>query len=410
MPDSPTACQSSEGGAPRMTAPGQVLRRLFISVGEALRPHRWAVLFLAVLTELVVLASLGLAHGEDAALAVAISFMVLAAVAAGTLAGPSVGAAAALVGGAIFYATVAHFGTDQSFLATAASTAIWMLAGLLSGIIAEALREQVIKREEASVALTQAQAVRQTAEHLLEATAAFHRGESPRQVANDICRAALSAFECVSAALTLVEEASLRTVATAPPAPLGTGRRVSLDDHPILARLIALERPTFYAEAPSTEALAAAPRRASRRCSPRAPSRMCRCAPAGSRWPCSRLRGIRGRSGLTTRVSPSCSASPTRPPSPRSTRGARKLTPRRRSCMRRWKRASCQSCPSPTALSRSSPPTAPGRTASCWAATSTTSCRCPMGALPSSSVMWLATARARQRWAPDCAPAGRRSR
>src|SRR5665647_848787 len=257
MPDSPTACQSSEGGAPRMTAPGQVLRRLFISVGEALRPHRWAVLFLAVLTELVVLASLGLAHGEDAALAVAISFMVLAAVAAGTLAGPSVGAAAALVGGAIFYATVAHFGTDQSFLATAASTAIWMLAGLLSGIIAEALREQVIKREEASVALTQAQAVRQTAEHLLEATAAFHRGESPRQVANDICRAALSAFECVSAALTLVEEASLRTVATAPPAPLGTGRRVSLDDHPILARLIALERPTFYAEAPSTEALAA---------------------------------------------------------------------------------------------------------------------------------------------------------
>src|SRR5665647_2835072 len=195
MPDSPTACQSSEGGAPRMTAPGQVLRRLFISVGEALRPHRWAVLFLAVLTELVVLASLGLAHGEDAALA-----------------------------GAISYATVAHFGTDQSFLATAASTAIWMLAGLLSGIIAEALREQVIKREEASVALTQAQAVRQTAEHLLEATAAFHRGESPRQVANDICRAALSAFECVSAALTLVEEASLRTVATAPPAPLGTGR------------------------------------------------------------------------------------------------------------------------------------------------------------------------------------------
>src|SRR5665648_322890 len=55
-----------------------------------------------------------------------------------------------------------------------------------------------------------------------------------------------------------------------------------------------------------------APRRASRRCSPRAPSRMCRCAPAGSRWPCSRLRGIRGRSGLTTRVSPSCSASPPR--------------------------------------------------------------------------------------------------
>ena len=177
-----------------MTAPGHVLRRLFISVGEALRPHRGAVLFLAVLTELVVLASLGLARGEDTALAIAVSFMVLTAVAAGSLAGPSVGAAAALVGGAIFYATVAHFGTDQSLLATAASTTIWMLAALLSWIIAEALREQVTKREEASVAMTKAQAVRQTAEHLLEATAAFHRCESPRQVANDICRAALSAF------------------------------------------------------------------------------------------------------------------------------------------------------------------------------------------------------------------------
>ncbi|HEY5387073.1 MAG TPA: SpoIIE family protein phosphatase [Thermoleophilia bacterium] len=237
-----------------MTAPGQVLRRVFVAVGEALRPRRWTVLFLAALTELVILGGLGLVHGEDAALAIAVSFMVLTAVAAGTLAGPLVGALAAFVGGAIFYATVAHFGTDQSFLVTAVSTAIWLLAALLAGIIAEALREQVTKREEASVALTQAQAVRQTAEHLLEATAAFHGGESPRQVADDVCRAALSSFDCVSVALSLVEEASLRTVATAPRRPLGAGHRVSLDDHPSLAGLIALERPTFFAEAQSSDA------------------------------------------------------------------------------------------------------------------------------------------------------------
>ncbi len=240
-----------------MTAPGQVLRRVFVGIGEALRPHRWAVLFLAALTELVILGGLGLVHGEDAALAIAVSFMVLTAVAAGTLAGPLVGAVVAFVGGAIFYATVAHFGTDQSFPVIAVSTAIWMLAALLSGIIAEALSEQVAKREEASVALTQAQAVRQTAEHLLEATAAFHGGESPRQVADDVCRAALSSFDCVSVALSLVEEASLRTVATAPPTPLGAGRPVSLDGHPSLARLIALERPTFYAEAQSLDDLGA---------------------------------------------------------------------------------------------------------------------------------------------------------
>jgi serine phosphatase RsbU (regulator of sigma subunit) len=240
-----------------MTAPGQVLRRVFIGLGEALRPHRWAVLFLAALTELVVLGGLGLVRGEDAALAVAVSFMVLTAVAAGTLAGPLVGTVAAFAGGAIFYATVAHFGTDQSFLATAVATAIWMLAALLSGVIAEALREQVIKREEASVALVQAQAVRQTAEHLLEATAAFHGGENPRQVAEDVCRVALSSFGCVSVALSLVEEASLRTVAIAPPAPLGAGRRVLLDDDPSLARLIGLERPAFFAAGQSIDALGA---------------------------------------------------------------------------------------------------------------------------------------------------------
>ena len=238
-----------------MTAPGRVLRRVFVGIGEALRPHRWAVLFLAALTELVVLGGLGFVRGEDAALAISVSFMVLTAVAAGTLAGPLVGAVAAFVGGAIFYATVAGFGTDQSFPATAVSTAIWMLAALLSGIIAEALREQVTKRAEASVALAQAQAVRQTAEHLLEATAAFHGGESPRQVADDVCRTALSSFGCVSVALSLVEEASLRIVATASPTPLGARRRVSLDDHPSLAPLIALERPAFYAEAHSIDAL-----------------------------------------------------------------------------------------------------------------------------------------------------------
>ncbi len=232
-----------------MTAPGRVVRHVFIGLGEALRPHRWAVLLLAALTELVVLGGLGLVRGEDAALAVAVSFMVLTAVAAGTLAGPSTGAAAALVGGAIFWATVAHFGSDQSLLATAVATAIWMLAALLSGIIAEALREQVTRREEASVALAQAQAVRQTAEHLLAATAAFHGGESPRQVAEEVCREALSSFGCASVALSFVEEASLRIVATAPPTPLGAGLRLSLKDHPGLAPLIALERPAFWAEA-----------------------------------------------------------------------------------------------------------------------------------------------------------------
>jgi serine phosphatase RsbU (regulator of sigma subunit) len=240
-----------------MTARRPVLHRIFVNLGEMLRPHRWAVLLLALLAELAVLGALGTVHGEDAAVAVAVSFMVLAAVVAGAFAGPLVGAAAALVGGAVFYPTVAHFGADQSLLATAASTAIWMLAAVLSGIVAEALREQAREREAVAVALTHAEAVRQTAERLLEATAGFHQGLSPRQVCDEVCRVALGSFDCASVALALVEEADLRVVAAAPLLPLGAGRSFSLSAHPFLARVVELGRPEMGAAAGSIAALGA---------------------------------------------------------------------------------------------------------------------------------------------------------
>ena len=88
-----------------MNAPGQVLRHILILLGEALRPHRWVVLIFSVLAEFAVLGGLGALRTEDAALGIAVSFMVLTAVVAGTLAGPLVGALAALAGGAIFFAT-----------------------------------------------------------------------------------------------------------------------------------------------------------------------------------------------------------------------------------------------------------------------------------------------------------------
>ncbi len=227
----------------------------FVAVGEALRPHRWAVLCLAALVQVVVLGGLSLARGEDAAVAVAVSFAVLTAVAAGTLVGPLVGAIVALVGGAVFFATVAHFGSDQSFLATAVSTAIWTLAAVLSGMIAEALREQVARREETAVELAHAEAVRATAEHLLDATAAFHGGESPGRVAHDICRAASTSFGCLSAALSLIDDASLLTLASAPRTLQGPGRRLALSEHPRLARLAALRRPAFFEDAQASSSL-----------------------------------------------------------------------------------------------------------------------------------------------------------
>jgi serine phosphatase RsbU (regulator of sigma subunit) len=239
-----------------VNAPRQFLRHIFILLGEALRPHRWLVLIFSVLAEFAVLGGLGALRTEDAALGIAVSFMVLTAVVAGTLAGPMVGALAALAGGGIFFTTVANFGADTSSLATAISTAIWVLAALVSGMIAEALREQVARREEASIALTQAQAVSQTAEHLLTATASFHGGESLRDVADDICQTALSFFSCKSAVVLLVEEGALRTLAAAPHAATPAGAvRFSCADHPDLARLVTLKRPAFFVDVPAVDGL-----------------------------------------------------------------------------------------------------------------------------------------------------------
>ena len=90
-----------------MSRVSEKLRRSLVALGEALHPRRWIVLGLAVRTELAVLGFLSLARGDDAALGIAVSFLALTAVAAGTLAGPLIGSLAALGGGAIFFATVA---------------------------------------------------------------------------------------------------------------------------------------------------------------------------------------------------------------------------------------------------------------------------------------------------------------
>ena len=240
-----------------MVAAARSAQRGFMHAGEVLRPHRWTVLLLTVVVEVAVLGSLAFARGEDAAVAVAVSFMVLTAVTASTLAGPLVGAAAALLGGGVFWVTVAHLGADESLLATAVTTAMWMLAAALSGVIADALREQVTKRGEASVALAQSNAVRETAEHLLEATAAFHGGESPRQVADDVCRAARRSFGCALAALSFVEGDKLHVAAASPHTDRGLGRSVALVEHPAVARLIALERPSFWAPEQAPDAAGA---------------------------------------------------------------------------------------------------------------------------------------------------------
>jgi serine phosphatase RsbU (regulator of sigma subunit) len=76
--------------------------------------------------------------------------------------------AASLGGALIYFFTVAGRGNKGDLLATLLSTALWTLTGVVSGLLADAMRERSRRQREGAVALAQAEA-RQTAFADLEA-------------------------------------------------------------------------------------------------------------------------------------------------------------------------------------------------------------------------------------------------
>jgi PAS domain S-box-containing protein len=126
-----------------------------------LRARPWGVLFAAIAVESAGLWALNTAHDTRHVLGVPGSMVALISVIAGALAGPLVGALVALAGGGVFYITVGGQGGRSSLLTTAISTAIWLAAGLLSGLLARGLREQTERHRAASVALVRADAARE---------------------------------------------------------------------------------------------------------------------------------------------------------------------------------------------------------------------------------------------------------
>ncbi len=126
-----------------------------------LHAHPWGVLAGSVALESAILVGLNTQHTERHVLGLPGSIITLIAVVAGALAGPLTGALVALIGGGVFFATVGGQGSTSSVFTTAISTAVWLAAGLLSGFLANGLREQTERRRLASVALARADAARE---------------------------------------------------------------------------------------------------------------------------------------------------------------------------------------------------------------------------------------------------------
>jgi serine phosphatase RsbU (regulator of sigma subunit) len=77
-----------------------------------------------------------------------------------------VGSLVALVGAAIYYGTVASFGTRGALLPTLVSTAIWVATALVSAFLSDALHEQARRRREAAAALAEAHAAQRAHEEV----------------------------------------------------------------------------------------------------------------------------------------------------------------------------------------------------------------------------------------------------
>jgi PAS domain S-box-containing protein len=136
-------------------------KRWVLRLADSARRHRWRVLVAAIAFESAFLFLMGLTSTSREILGLPGSLLALTVVVAAVLAGWQVGLAAALVGGVIFWGTVASFGADSAPATLVLSTLIWVAAALLAGLLTDSLTEQLRLRKSAAVALARAETLRE---------------------------------------------------------------------------------------------------------------------------------------------------------------------------------------------------------------------------------------------------------
>lgn len=144
------------------------------------RMHPVGVLLVSVALQAAFLLAIGAADELRGMYGLPSSLVALVVVVAGALAGAGIGALSAVIGGGIFFLTVAELGIRSSSMTILLSTVIWVAAALVSGRLAEGLRREVERRRAAAVALGKAAAIRKVElaeQHRVESLAAELRVE-----------------------------------------------------------------------------------------------------------------------------------------------------------------------------------------------------------------------------------------
>jgi signal transduction histidine kinase len=174
--------------------PGRKKRPQFrawsMALAVGMRRHGLWVLLGAIALELAFLIPLGLLPTSRQVLGLPGSLLALTVVITAILAGWQVGVLAAIAGGVIFWGAVADFGAQSAPLTTAVSTGLWVSAALISGLLADTLRDQTRRSRSAVAALARAEAAR---EHDAERAAQEERTRIARDLHDSVTQSLFAA-------------------------------------------------------------------------------------------------------------------------------------------------------------------------------------------------------------------------
>lgn len=217
---------------PRPTDSFGPLRSRLLAAVAFLRARPLPVFVILAALALVLLLPFHFVNRQEQFIGVPAAVVSLVVVAGALVGGPRVGVAIAAVAGATYDSLIVTERWLASGVTTAAVLVVWVLAGLVTGMLGDRYRGQVAR------ALDEAHRSRDALDRVVEATPSFHARGSTAAVARAICDAARATFGCDLAALFAIEGERLRLLARSPFL-ANTGDRLVMEPSPELQQELA---------------------------------------------------------------------------------------------------------------------------------------------------------------------------
>ncbi len=206
------------------------------------------VLAVAASVEVCFLALAGANPSSELLLGIPGSGVTLVVMLAAILAGPTVGIVCALVGAVAFFLLVAHLGATSSTFGTIGGAAIWCLAAVLAGSLANLLRRHQRSGERAAESLSRETLVREAMERIMLHAPSLHVKDSA-DVGAEICRTAHEIFGSDWVRLYAVEGQTVTLIGGDPEAAMNSALAAfSLSDFPNVEALVSTRRPVVLGD------------------------------------------------------------------------------------------------------------------------------------------------------------------